>query len=430
MAESPSRQAQSLAESQELDRKISEETDDLRAQIDAKNKEIASKTKHLNKLVQENQSLQAKLDLVTNPATVYKLIIDQGGGSFSAYLFGEVEGDPKSSLQLEKYKSVKLNALTDAQLNEETAAALGTTMHAEDGTLNDYSFAAPEHYAVITKWFAAFYKNLVEKIRESYGELALRTIRQTGKIRAVLMAPGNEDKRKVWYDAFNANLGPEAWDYALLSNEDEARIEGQAFYFFNTKYFTELNIGFEPKDFVGVGIGSSSTQAYAAKADGTVAVGFDSTAGAKATKAQAEAGEAGNWVAVETFAETFRAILQSIMTVDDAKKVIVATNAIGFLCCALTHESYPDWPGKAEFRELVSAGLPVDASKYQAILKTHVDTVPATWAGNFLTGFINACCSFPNTALIQLEQKKHHGKGLPVETSWVMYLAQTSDGGV
>ena len=241
-AASPSRKAQDLANTKELDQKIGEETDALRQQIEEKNKEIEKKSQDLRKLVAQNKELQAKLTMITNPATLFKLIIDQGGGSFTAYLFGEVDGDPQSTLQLEKYKSKKLTDLTDATLNEQTEAALGVPMHAKDMTLNDYSFAPADQYALITKWFAAFYNNLVEKIRQTYGELAVRTIRQTGKIRAVLMKPENGDKRKTWYDAFNEALGP-AWDYALLTNEEEARIEAEAFYFFNAKYFSDLGLG-------------------------------------------------------------------------------------------------------------------------------------------------------------------------------------------
>jgi len=239
-AASPSRAAQNLAESQDLDARISEETDALREKIALKNKEIESKTNDLNKLVSENRDLQHKLDLITNPATKYSLIVDQGGGSFSAYLFAEVEGDGQRTVQMEKYKSVKLNELTDAALNASTKEALGIDMHAPDGTLNDYSFADPKHYEVITQWFAAFYKNLEAKVRESYGELANRTVRQTGKIRAVLMRPENSANRKVWYDSFNAALGPE-WNYKLLTNEDEARIEGEAFYYFNSEFFSTLD---------------------------------------------------------------------------------------------------------------------------------------------------------------------------------------------
>ena len=44
---------------------------------------------------------------------------------------------------------------------------------------------------------------------------------------------------------------------------------------------------FDLNDFVGLGIGSSSTQAYARAADGSIKVGYDSTCGAKPTKAQA-----------------------------------------------------------------------------------------------------------------------------------------------
>ena len=54
-ASAQSRPAQKLEESQELDQKISSETDSLRTQIAAKNKEIETKTKDLNKLVGENE---------------------------------------------------------------------------------------------------------------------------------------------------------------------------------------------------------------------------------------------------------------------------------------------------------------------------------------------------------------------------------------
>eukprot|EP00750_Incisomonas_marina_P012999 INCI17199.1.p1 GENE.INCI17199.1~~INCI17199.1.p1 ORF type:complete len:418 (-),score=83.69 INCI17199.1:1342-2595(-) len=396
-AASPSRAAERLAESQDLDQRISLETDSLREKIELKNQEIASKTEDLNKLVAENSDLQLKLDLITNPATRYSLIIDQGGGSFSAYLFAEARGDTPKTLQLEKYKSVKLNELTDPELNEATTAALGgTPMHAPDGTLNDYSFVDPKHYGLITQWFAAFYNNLAEKIRQNYGELTHRAIRQTGKIRAVLMRPENDAKKKIWYDGFHAALGPD-WEYKLLSNEEEAHLEGEAFYYFNSKFFEKLVDGFAVNDYIGLGIGSSSTQSYARAPDQSIVVGFNSTAGAKATKAQNEAGKAGDWVPVEAFAETFKAILKPVLSVSPDKKVIVATNAIGFLCAEVTHPTkHPDWPRKEDFKAAVSNGLPVKAEEYREMLRNFVETVPPCWAGNFLLGFVDACCSFEN----------------------------------
>ena len=75
-AASPSRTAQNLTDSQNLDARISRETDSLREKIDVKNQEIATKTKVLNKLVDENKDLQKKLDIITDPSTTYSLIID------------------------------------------------------------------------------------------------------------------------------------------------------------------------------------------------------------------------------------------------------------------------------------------------------------------------------------------------------------------
>jgi hypothetical protein len=288
MASSPSRAAAHLADSQDLDARIGEEMDALRDKIEVKNREIESKTKDLNRLVTENRELQLKLDLITNPATQYSLIVDQGGGSFTAYLFAKSPEPDGKSCQLEKYKSVQLNDLADPELSSAIAEVLGgTNVHAADGTINDYSHVDPKHFALITRWFAAFYKNLEAKISQSYGELSHRSARQTGKIRARLMSPGAGAEHQVWCDAFHAALGPD-WDYKLLTNADEARIEGEAFYHFNEKYLGDLVPGqFAANQYVGIGIGSSSTQAYVQGPHGGIAVGFDSEAGAKPTKAQA-----------------------------------------------------------------------------------------------------------------------------------------------
>ena len=52
------------------------------------------------------------------------------------------------------------------------------------------------------------------------------------------------------------------------------------------RFFTTLDERYTPPQYVGMGIGSSSTQAYGRSAEGNVVVGFDSAAGAKPTKAQ------------------------------------------------------------------------------------------------------------------------------------------------
>lgn len=422
-----SRPAQNLAESKDLDQRIGDETDALREQIDIKNHEIAKKTKDLSQLVTENQELQQKLELVTNPATRYSLILDQGGGSFSAYLFA-TPGEGTKTIQLHKYKSVKLNELTDPALNAETSSALGVDMHSPDGSLNDFSFASPEHYPVITKWFAAFWKNLETTIRQSYGELSQRSVRMTGKIRAVLLAEGNEDRCKVWYDNMNAALGPD-WDYKLLTNTEETSLEGEAFYFFNETYFEGLHPQYKVNQYAGVGVGSSSTQAYVKTADGTIVVGCDSTCGAKPSQDQKVACDAGEFPKPEVFEAKFSAIMKPVITANDEKKVVVATNAMGFLLVELTHPTKtPEWEGKAELAAAVTAGMPFPAAEYHAMMRKYVEATPETWAGNFMLGFFDALCSFPQTAMVMLEQKKHHGRGLPVETSWVMYLAQRYGG--
>jgi hypothetical protein len=45
---------------------------------------------------------------------------------------------------------------------------------------------------------------------------------------------------------------------------------------------------YKSSQYVGVGVGSSSTQAYARLENGDVVVGYDSTAGAKPTRKQSE----------------------------------------------------------------------------------------------------------------------------------------------
>jgi len=94
------------------------------------------------------------------------------------------------------------------------------------------------------------------------------------------------------------------------------------------------------------------------------------------------------------------------------KLLTLPSTLIGTLCSAarrvvpvsvITHPAFcvSCRPAKEAFRENVSKGLPVEAKLYRDQLQSFVDACDPCWAGNFLLGFLNACCSFEDTAKVR-----------------------------
>ena len=49
----------------------------------------------------------------------------------------------------------------------------------------------------------------------------------------------------------------------------------------------------------------------------------------------------------------------------------------------------------------MSKGLPVLATEYRDMVKNFVDTAAPGWAGNFLLGLLEACCSFESAESVR-----------------------------
>lgn len=329
------------------------------------------------------------------------VIIDQGGGSFTGHFF------PSGK----KVKSKKLaDTMRQTEVQDIVLETTGCHILAEDNTIADFSHVAAEHYPLIAQWFVTYWL-LAGCLTKAH-----MIIRQTGKIRAKLHTPGNEELLKEWNEAMEATLTtigfPNA-DYALLSNKEEARLEGECFFRHkcNLDFFEEHQL----TEVVGAGIGSSSTQFYVL--NGTA---FDSKLGSKPTKHEQEEIAAGKVKSAEDFEDGFKALFERLhdqgATLHGAS--FIATNAIGYCAAAL---------GKVlgennAFSVMVKTGLPVSTDCYLREVKRCISVNGPSWDANIILGMLNACKEVGISHVV-MEQKRDHGDGLPIEISWTTALA-------
>ena len=337
-------------------------------------------------------------------------IVDQGGGSFTVYIF-------RKGKMVKKLKSKDIaKIMRQAKVHQDVFNATGIHMLAEDNTIADFSHVDSTHYPLIAQWFVTYWLRAGCFIKPD------PIIRQTGKIRAKLHEKGNEQLLEKWNEAMEAALTgfPNA-DYALLSNEEEARLEGECFFGHtgNLAFFeTNLQVTNLLTNIVGAGIGSSSTQFYAMTENGKLVVAFDPTLGSKPTGEEKAAIVAGNPKTAQAFEDAFKALFKWLLEqgVTLHLATFIATNAIGYCAANLGKEL-----GEGNrFSEHVSSGLPATVDDYINAL----DGCTPSWNANIILGMLLACKEVGISHVV-MEQKNQHGKkGLPIEISWTTALAR------
>lgn len=211
-------------------------------------------------------ALEHKTTFETLSSESYEKIfmIDQGGGSFTAYLYEyDNETDQLSEKGQFKSKTIEVDTYNSFG-DEETISKL---INAKDGTFKDYSSWSQDLQDKVTEILGRAYQHAYDKLNQTGSAQTgsarvLCLVAQTGKIREKLMQAGQEEKRAHWTtkmeNALKTNfkaIGPQK--YELLTNEREAQLEATAFA--NAKSSIGRAIA---KDYVALGTGSSSTQAY------------------------------------------------------------------------------------------------------------------------------------------------------------------------
>ena len=211
-------------------------------------------------------ALEHQTSFIATTGESYEKIfmIDQGGGSFTAYLYEyDNETDQLSEKGQFKSKNIKVKTYKSWFDDEGTKNTI-TNLIDDKGTYNDYSSWSPDLQDKVIKILGRAYKHAYEQTLNPETESArvLCVVAQTGKIREKLMQASQEKKRDDWTtkmgNALKTNfeaIGPQK--YELLTNEREAQLEATAFA--NAKSSIGRAIA---KDYVALGTGSSSTQAY------------------------------------------------------------------------------------------------------------------------------------------------------------------------
>lgn len=362
-------------------------------------------------------SLQSKSSLfTTNTKGDLKLLIDQGGASFTAYLFGP-DGVQLGILKSSKDQSV-IDAKLVAQLNDATSGF--QLYNPEDRTFNDFSTMNAKHYALLCSTLAAAYcasasklLNATREKRDSTGTNSFFNgiiVRQTGKIRSVLLDPRNIQKRHQYEIAMTGALGPNV-EYSLLSNNNEAELEAGAFFSMNQDRVTAQH--------VGIGVGSSSTQVYGKSKDGVIHFSCMSTLGAKPTQKEAADGKS-----VECFQEQFESVLKTVLAkVDEDELTLIALNAIGYTVNNLTqNEEYAELQTKVANAQTIS---PRDLLQATQTYHTKV----GSFGSSLLLGFARAVKSYPRIQHVLLDRRGKNGKALPYESSWIKYTVFSHSSG-
>jgi len=341
---------------------------------------------------------------VAEPLT---FIVDQGGGSFRAYIFSGLK-------QVIRIKSV--NAW-ETLMDKSTLARYGENIGSDlinkaDGTFNDYSTISADKYQYVFDCLATSYENAFLELckttkiaPESISNK--RIVRQTGKIRTVLHSQkekGNTDNFDKWNSEFEKRLGA-GYDYKLLSNQDEAMLESSAFF--------ELNDDVDDT-FIGVGMGSSSTQVYGNYSKGHYCL-FNSFCGVKASKDKPTK-EVSEWV------NDFSALFKPIFRVKK-QNTIVLLNAIGYIFIKTT---LPDYEGKEDFMAQLKAAekiRPPDLLKWITAYAAAVEgDSDHAWSSNLLLGLAQTLASIPQCKWVYCERKGDVGESLDFSTSWSKYL--------
>lgn len=348
------------------------------------------------------QSIKA-LKSVAEPLT---FLVDQGGASFRAYIFSGI-------VQVIRIKSVDAweKIMDKGTLVKYTENIGSDLLNKDDGTFHDYSTSSSDHYPYICACLSAAYKNafleLCKETKIAPETITAKIVRQTGKIRTVLhtqKAKGNSKDFDTWNSEFKKCLGDE-YDYKLLSNRNEAQLESSAFF--------EMNDDLD-QSFVGVGMGSSSTQAYGS--DGKQhACNFNSFCGCKAGKDQGPK-EPEEWV--KDFAPLFTPMFRT-----DKQQTIVLLNAIGYIYISMTKV---DYDGKEDFLAKIKAGKKIAPQNLLKWTKSYAAVVKGNskhkWAADLLMGLAMTLVGISRCKWVICERKGPVGDSLHYETSWSKYL--------
>lgn len=349
-------------------------------------------------------------------ASKYIIFVDQGGGSFAMYLFEKT----KDSLKLKQ--KTKLKEIIDKIQTSEMVSKLKKSTGIEiwnekKKALNDFSGCPASSFPELISYFAKLYKNAEKVITDSHGIPDSRIIRQTGKIRERLMKEASKVDREAWNAAMKESLGKD-WDYQLLANSTEAKLEGRAFFLMNNMQDSLSKFKGKKSEIVGASVGSSSTQAYwmrdESESKQSIVSSYCSSLGALASAKEKALAEEGKPKTAAQFQAQFEALLQPAF--EDAKRnTLVILGAYGYI-----NETLCDALGCESLHDEVRQENVVDVEFFHENVKIYRELDDANeWISAFFSGLSRALKNLPNCKYIIGEKKGSLGKSIDIETSWV-----------
>lgn len=179
------------------------------------------------------------------------IVIDQGGGSFTAYI--NINGKSTTVKSKQMFLELMQNPATHQKYYDFLMSKGLDKYITSNGTFNDFSSADPSEYPNICRMLTDAYEIVANEANPGTNGFDQKIVRQTGKIRAKLHNPENKKLEALWNTAMNKSFTSVGWNYQLLTNEKEAELEAHAIFKLN-----ELPIN--PDKFVGISVGTSSTQ--------------------------------------------------------------------------------------------------------------------------------------------------------------------------
>merc|ERR1719201_123922 len=365
-----------------------------------------------------DDGMEAKKSTKSKPKIQGILLVDQGGGSFKMIFMGRRHGDVRKFHKLRSKDNIDLVHPELLQCYKDCAGQEMLDM--KTGLFTDCSAMSTNCYKAYCDVIAQYYVAVRDKLMtQLHNEKTSHTfhatklvVRQTGKIRRVLLKDNRAADKFMWNECMTSALGASfpdmPVDYALMTNSMESNLEGKAFF-----KFSPFSSDIPKHDIIALAVGSSSTQAFTLGSDGRLVTNHDSALGAL-TVANASC-------TADSLKDQFLALLKPVLAAPSKKpkSTIVALNAMGFL---LEDMAKADWEEHDVFKaKMMKEGTTFSPLEF-LIFSKRFSSISDSYTAKFIRGFAGAMNSVQSVTRLQLERKKSLGKSLPYSSSWILSL--------
>lgn len=380
-----------------------------------------------------------------------QMIVDQGGGSSSSTLrvtkfssadaFSETPDTSSADANTPVTRAFKTKTTLPAfkQWIQDLLKAhpeFSEFMDPRDGTMRDISAVPSEKYKDLAGFLVTLYAKAERELRKMAADAGVpldslegvrfdRCVRQTGKIRALLLKTSKQEDHRFWcqcvQDACKALWTEDPVDYALLTGQDEADLETKSF-FSNPVDQCARGLPITKDNIVCVGCGTSSTQA------GSTTSAQSLPFGTKPPAQQLKVGPLPH----SYFLKRATGLLESIGCAE-AVRFVYFHGSLGYVVGDMIKHGVPSQKWVADFM----AGRPVGLDELCRLSGTYAKSLKdENFAANYLHGMLVACakvfspmvkqvCIQPKTLRHAVRTDPNPDIPLP-SVSWIEQLVKDS----